>query len=171
MARESRNAPSGDSKIAGFMDSEDTVGIYRRFGFLYSHTSSPFALEEKPIQRRVDRLVTLLISGIMLVLLVIPTYALYRVTNLKEDSTTNAKCIGILLVATLIFSAVLSLFTKAKRHEILGASAAIRKEKTWPKKVGTNDWRECQLEVTPKIKRPSSLVQDRDDLFILWSLS
>ncbi|KAI4270248.1 MAG: hypothetical protein L6R38_007191 [Xanthoria sp. 2 TBL-2021] len=74
-------------------------------------------------KQRVDRLVTLIISGIMLVLLVVPTYALYRVTNIKA-STTNATCIGILLVATLVFSAVLSLFTKAKRHEILGASAA-----------------------------------------------
>ncbi|KAL8893018.1 MAG: hypothetical protein Q9215_000022 [Flavoplaca cf. flavocitrina] len=73
---------------------------------------------------RVDRLVTLIISGIMLILLVVPTYALYRVTNIKGSSTTNATCIGILLVATLVFSAVLSLFTKAKRHEILGASAA-----------------------------------------------
>ncbi|KAL8775027.1 MAG: hypothetical protein Q9209_000506 [Squamulea sp. 1 TL-2023] len=75
-------------------------------------------------KQRVDRLVTLIISGIMLILLVVPTYALYRVTNMKEASATNATCIGILLVATLIFSAVLSLFTKAKRHEILGASAA-----------------------------------------------
>ncbi|KAL8732197.1 MAG: hypothetical protein Q9166_002944 [cf. Caloplaca sp. 2 TL-2023] len=74
-------------------------------------------------KRRVDRLVTLIISAIMLVLLVVPTYALYRVTNMKA-SATNATCIGILLVATLIFSAVLSLFTKARRHEILGASAA-----------------------------------------------
>ncbi|KAL8683115.1 MAG: hypothetical protein Q9186_000929 [Xanthomendoza sp. 1 TL-2023] len=75
-------------------------------------------------KHRVDRLVTLIISGIMLVLLVVPTYALYRVTNMKEASATNATCIGILLVATLIFSTVLSLFTKAKRYEILGASAA-----------------------------------------------
>ncbi|KAI4092361.1 MAG: hypothetical protein LQ339_007958 [Xanthoria mediterranea] len=74
-------------------------------------------------KQRVDRLVTLIISGIMLFLLVVPTYALYRVTEIKA-STMNATCIGILLVATLVFSAVLSLFTKAKRHEILGASAA-----------------------------------------------
>ncbi|KAL8862605.1 MAG: hypothetical protein Q9178_001103 [Gyalolechia marmorata] len=75
-------------------------------------------------KQRVDRLVTFIISAIMLILLVVPTYALYHVTNIKASSTTNATCIGILLVATLVFSAVLSLFTKAKRHEILGASAA-----------------------------------------------
>ncbi|KAL9606636.1 MAG: hypothetical protein Q9179_000222 [Wetmoreana sp. 5 TL-2023] len=74
-------------------------------------------------KQRVDRLVTFIISAIMLILLVVPTYALYRVTNMK-GSSTNVTCIGILLVATLVFSAVLSLFTKAKRHEILGASAA-----------------------------------------------
>ncbi|KAL8942350.1 MAG: hypothetical protein Q9216_001732 [Gyalolechia sp. 2 TL-2023] len=72
---------------------------------------------------RVDRFVTLIISVIMLILLVVPTYALYHVTS-KDASSTNTTCIGILLVATLVFSAVLSLFTKAKRHEILGASAA-----------------------------------------------
>ncbi|KAI4175770.1 MAG: hypothetical protein LQ343_001383 [Gyalolechia ehrenbergii] len=83
----------------------------------------------KPVQYafcsklRVDRFVTLIISAIMLILLVVPTYALYYVTNMNASST-NATCIGILLVATLVFSAVLSLFTKAKRHEILGASAA-----------------------------------------------
>ncbi|KAL8818524.1 MAG: hypothetical protein Q9223_002866 [Gallowayella weberi] len=76
-------------------------------------------------KRRVDRLVTLIIGGLMLLLLVVPTYALYRVTtNMEGASATNATCIGILLVATLMFSAILSLFTKAKRHEILGASAA-----------------------------------------------
>lgn len=59
----------------------------------------------------------------MLILLIVPTYALYHVTKADKNST-NATCVGILLVATLVFSAVLSLFTKAKRHEILAASAA-----------------------------------------------
>ena len=30
------DCPNGYPKVAGFMDSEDTFGIYRRFGFLYS---------------------------------------------------------------------------------------------------------------------------------------
>ncbi|KAL8801499.1 MAG: hypothetical protein Q9182_004402 [Xanthomendoza sp. 2 TL-2023] len=76
-------------------------------------------------KRRIDRLVTLIIGCLMLLLLIVPTYALYRVTtNMPEPRATNATSIGILLVATLMFSAILSLFTKAKRHEILGASAA-----------------------------------------------
>jgi len=63
----------------------------------------------------------------ILTLLVLPVYALYHVSATFENtnqSTSNAICVGILLVATLLFSAVLSLFTKARRHEILGASAA-----------------------------------------------
>jgi hypothetical protein len=39
-------------------------------------------------------------------------------------NTSNAICMGILLVATLLFSGALALFTKAKRHELLGAAAA-----------------------------------------------
>ena len=75
-------------------------------------------------KERVNRFVTLIISFIILVLLVLPIYALYKSSNGPEDVVSNTKCIGILLVATLVFSTVLSLFTKAKRHEILGASAA-----------------------------------------------
>lgn len=33
-------------------------------------------------------------------------------------------CIGTLLICTLAFSSILSLFTKARRHEILAAAAA-----------------------------------------------
>jgi hypothetical protein len=61
------------------------------------------------------------------VLLILPVYALYHVSSAfgtLNTNTSNATCVGILLVATLLFSAVLALFTKARRHEILGASAA-----------------------------------------------
>jgi hypothetical protein len=60
----------------------------------------------------------------VLILLVLPVYALYRASGVVESTKSKAVCIGILLVATLLFSAVLSLFTKARRHEILGAAAA-----------------------------------------------
>jgi hypothetical protein len=60
----------------------------------------------------------------VLILLVLPVYALYRISGVVENTTSKAVCIGILLVATLAFSAVLSLFTRARRHEILGAAAA-----------------------------------------------
>lgn len=61
----------------------------------------------------------------VLVLLIIPTYVLYHLTNdMKQNSRVTSLCIGVLLVFTLAFSAVLSLFTRAKRHEILAAAAA-----------------------------------------------
>ncbi|MCJ1372338.1 hypothetical protein MMC20_003562 [Loxospora ochrophaea] len=74
---------------------------------------------------RINIFVTLLITLIILVLLVVPVYALWHLSssldgNSQASSTTS---VGVLLVSTLLFSAVLSAFTKAKRHEILGASA------------------------------------------------
>lgn len=77
---------------------------------------------------RVEFVVNALILAMILTLLVLPIYALYRVTTAFQGvnmSTGNAVAIGILLVATMLFAAILSLFTKAKRHEILGASAAL----------------------------------------------
>lgn len=76
---------------------------------------------------RVEGLVNVLILAMILILLVLPVYALYHVSATFEQldrNTNNAVCIGILLVSTLLFSAVLSLFTKARRHEILAAAAA-----------------------------------------------
>lgn len=79
-----------------------------------------------PTKRRVDRLVSCIIMAMVLALLVLPVYALYHVGSSFSQSnanTSNAICMGILLVATLLFSAALALFTKAKRHELLGAAA------------------------------------------------
>lgn len=64
---------------------------------------------------------------IVLTLLVVPVYALYHVSteiDKANPDNSNAICIAILLVSTLMFSAALSLFTRAKRHELLGAAAA-----------------------------------------------
>jgi hypothetical protein len=60
-------------------------------------------------------------------LLIVPIYLLYNLvkdTDGKLDDHATGVCIAILLVCTLLFSAVLSVFTRAKRHEILGAAAA-----------------------------------------------
>jgi len=80
---------------------------------------------------RISVLVTALITLFILLLLVLPIYALYKLSSSSGSSSSssltsnsNAACIGVLIVATLVFSAILSLFTKARRHEILGASAA-----------------------------------------------
>jgi hypothetical protein len=79
-----------------------------------------------PTKARLNRLVSAIIMATVLTLLVVPVYALYHVASSFKKSnagTSNAICIGILLVATLLFSAALALFTKAKRHELLGAAA------------------------------------------------
>jgi len=75
-------------------------------------------------RERIERFVVAIITCIILVLLVIPVYILYHLTEGVETSRSNAICIGVLLVFTLAFSAVLSLFTRAKRHEILASAAA-----------------------------------------------
>ncbi|KAN0110989.1 hypothetical protein V8E51_007376 [Hyaloscypha variabilis] len=80
-----------------------------------------------PTKARVDRLVSCIIMIMVLALLVVPVYALYHVSSSfsrMNANTSNAICMGILLVATLLFSGALALFTKAKRHELLGAAAA-----------------------------------------------
>ncbi|KAK5119199.1 hypothetical protein LTR85_007813 [Meristemomyces frigidus] len=69
-----------------------------------------------------------IITMMILFLLIVPTYFLFCLANKADNGVLSpreiALCIGILLIFTLLFSAVLSLFTGAKRHEILGAAAA-----------------------------------------------
>ena len=68
-------------------------------------------------------MVTLLITLLILVLLVVPIWVLYYLTISQKAGVADTMCIGVLLICTLVFSCVLSLFTKAKRHEILAAAA------------------------------------------------
>jgi hypothetical protein len=77
-------------------------------------------------KNRIDALVTTIITLMILFLLIIPIYVLWDLAGQLQDGKTSASAvtIGVLLVFTLIFSAVLSLFTRARRHEILGAAAA-----------------------------------------------
>ena len=60
----------------------------------------------------------------ILALLIVPIYLLYYFVTTLGRNKRDAACVGVLLVATLAFSAVLSIFTRAKRHEILAAAAA-----------------------------------------------
>jgi hypothetical protein len=77
-------------------------------------------------KNRIDALVTTIITLMILFLLIIPIYVLWHLAGELENgkASAGAATIGVLLVFTLIFSAVLSLFTRARRHEILGAAAA-----------------------------------------------
>ncbi|KAF2252397.1 hypothetical protein BU26DRAFT_256403 [Trematosphaeria pertusa] len=90
---------------------------------------------------RIDKLVNILITLIIFILLVIPVVTMYQLTSTSthESSSTNAtssdsadfvntrdtlNAVGVLIVFTLLFSAAMSLLTRAARHELFAASAA-----------------------------------------------
>jgi hypothetical protein len=73
---------------------------------------------------RIEGLAISIITMMILFLLVVPIYLLFHLVDQRNTNRTDSICIGVLLVFTLAFSAALSLFTRAKRHEILGAAAA-----------------------------------------------
>jgi hypothetical protein len=60
---------------------------------------------------RIDKLVVTIITGMILVLLVLPVYVLFALTSEDGRSPRDFDCIGVLLVFTLLFSACISLFT------------------------------------------------------------
>ncbi|OSS47459.1 hypothetical protein B5807_07301 [Epicoccum nigrum] len=72
---------------------------------------------------RIERLVGLIITFIIFILLVLPVVAMYKLTSVGDRNSTF-DAVGILVVFTLLFSAAMSLLTKAKRHELFAASAA-----------------------------------------------
>ena len=73
---------------------------------------------------RINHFATIVITFAILILLLVPVFVLYHLVNNFGNHRADSVCIGVLLVFTLAFSAVLSLFTRARRHEILGAAAA-----------------------------------------------
>jgi len=68
--------------------------------------------------------VSVIITAMILTLLIVPVYILWHLTRIPPSGTAIAIIIGVLLIFTLIFSGALSLFTRAKRHEILASAAA-----------------------------------------------
>lgn len=73
---------------------------------------------------RIEKLINGILTVIILFLLILPIYLLYHMIHDVGGRSAYMTCIGTLLIFTLAFSSVLSLFTKAKRHEILAAAAA-----------------------------------------------
>ncbi|KAF2490117.1 hypothetical protein BU16DRAFT_553300 [Lophium mytilinum] len=72
---------------------------------------------------RIEKFVGIIITIVIFILLVLPVVAMYRLTSIgKRNSTFDA--IGVLVVFTMLFSASMSLMTKAQRHELFAASAA-----------------------------------------------
>lgn len=81
-------------------------------------------------RERINMCASLVIVLVIVALLIIPIYLLYNLVKASSkadqqflDQDGTATCMCILLVFTLLFSAILSVFTRAKRHEILGAAA------------------------------------------------
>jgi hypothetical protein len=72
---------------------------------------------------RIEKLVGLLITLVVFILLVLPVVAMYKLTCIGDRNSTF-DAVGVLVVFTLLFSAAMSLLTKAKRHELFAASAA-----------------------------------------------
>ncbi|CAG8955482.1 hypothetical protein HYFRA_00010349 [Hymenoscyphus fraxineus] len=83
-------------------------------------------------RNRIEITVALIIMLTILALLVLPIYILSKLTGSEKadspDQTGTNKTISITIailgVFTALFSIVLSLFTRAKRHEILASAAA-----------------------------------------------
>jgi hypothetical protein len=60
----------------------------------------------------------------ILALLILPVYILLKLTNGPQNNPSIGLIIALLLIFTLLFTAMLALFTQAKRHEILASAAA-----------------------------------------------
>lgn len=73
---------------------------------------------------RIALLANGILTIIILTLLVLPIYILYHLVHDIGGRQAYVTCFGTLILFTLAFSSVLSLFTKARRHEILAAAAA-----------------------------------------------
>ena len=67
---------------------------------------------------RVDVLARLILTVVAVVLLMVPTAVLFLV---QEHGILK---IMLIMIFTMLFSAALSVFTKAKRHEMFAATAA-----------------------------------------------
>ena len=74
-------------------------------------------------RQRADWFVTIIATLLIVALLTSPIYILW-VISVTRYTNENAIAFGVLLVFTLIVVAIMSLFIKAKRYEILGAAFA-----------------------------------------------
>jgi hypothetical protein len=73
---------------------------------------------------RVSLILALFNIGIILALLTIPVYVLLVIVNGAHVSLSVVRVDGVIMVFTLILTAVLTIFTQAKRHEILTSAGA-----------------------------------------------
>ena len=71
----------------------------------------------------VAMIITTIVTTTIVALLMVPIWLLYRF-SVEGTIATSSDGIRVVLVFTLVFSAALSAFTNARRHEIVAASAA-----------------------------------------------
>ena len=77
-------------------------------------------------------MVNIFITFVIFILLIIPIVTMYHLTStISSDTSSPAvttqntfNAVGVLIVFTLLFSAAMSVLTKAARHEMFAASAA-----------------------------------------------
>ncbi|KAL8729573.1 MAG: hypothetical protein Q9166_004653 [cf. Caloplaca sp. 2 TL-2023] len=103
---------------------EDTLSFFPRpvTRFILSSSEERKKSDDEYVQLyskyRVDVLARLILTIVAVVLLMVPTAVLFLV---KEHGVLK---IMLIMIFTLLFSAALSVFTKAKRHEMFAATAA-----------------------------------------------
>ena len=103
---------------------EDTLSIFPRpvTRFILSTREERKKTDDKYVQlyskKRVDLLVRLILTVVTVILLMAPTAVLFLV---PEHAVVK---LVVIVVFTLLFSAALGVFTKAKRHEMFAATAA-----------------------------------------------
>jgi len=73
---------------------------------------------------RVESFVGAIITIFVMSLMVIPVWIMCHLTATGDGVVTEYKAVGVWLVFTLLFATILSLLTKARRHELFAASAA-----------------------------------------------
>jgi len=73
---------------------------------------------------RVESFVGAIITIFVMTLMVIPVWIMCHLTATGDGVVTEYKAVGVWLVFTLLFATILSLLTKARRHELFAASAA-----------------------------------------------
>ncbi|KAI4249155.1 MAG: hypothetical protein L6R40_000613 [Gallowayella cf. fulva] len=118
--------PLAEKQEGGWFDGvlEDALSIFPRplTRFILISAEERKKTEDKYVQLyspyRVDVLARLILTIVAVVLLMVPTAVLFLV---QEHGILK---IMLIMIFTMLFSAALSVFTKAKRHEMFAATAA-----------------------------------------------
>jgi cbb3-type cytochrome oxidase subunit 3 len=75
-------------------------------------------------QKRISAAANLVIAVMLTFLFVAPISLLYLLSSNTSGLRRAVASIGVLMSFTLVFTALTSAFTRAKRHEVTAASAA-----------------------------------------------